>query len=363
MTVNKIYLNGEEYRIGGDFVDLYTPQTISGQKVFDVVPSSENKPIENDEITNYSYLTNVIENESQLQIDKFVEDNIKGQTNTEFGMLKIQLVGTEMYISSGPWSAYEGDIEIDTSLQIDISGLHTNMNLRTYYNSNGNPNPEEREITFTIKSNTKIGCTDTQLYALNTGQWPSSTTLKIIIESGAYIVGKGGKGGDGSIGYYNPSMTWVNKGEKGGTAIILNHPAIIVNSGTIAGGGGGGGSLIHSDGYNIGTIIHGGGGGQGFNIGEKASIDSSLPSDECNGQDGTLTQGGQGGVKSYGQITIYGGKGGDLGQSGGKAYSDPFFEGYKKTSGGQSGDAIHKNGKQLTISNIGIGEIKGNVQA
>lgn len=77
--------------------------------------------------------------------------------------------------------------------------------------------------------------------ALKTGEWPTGVKLKLIVESGAYIIGQGGFP---SFYVLHPTNSESNSlypiSSDGGDAIEVTHPISIINNGVIGGGGGGG---------------------------------------------------------------------------------------------------------------------------
>ena len=75
--------------------------------------------------------------------------------------------------------------------------------------------------------------------ALSSGALPAGSTLKIVVQKGGAIIGRGGDAiwvpGAKPVGYYR----------NGGEAVYTSAPTTITNDGTIAGGGGGGGWSPH----------------------------------------------------------------------------------------------------------------------
>ena len=225
-------------------------------------------------------------------------------------------------------------------------------------------------VEFIITSGILVSASTTSTYALtNPNTWPSGVFVRLVIESGAIVAGRGGKGGDACWYYQSmnspprPDETnhlYGENGENGGNGILVNYPIMIDNTnGTIAGGGGGGGAgyamLLAGDADS--EYSGGGGGGAPIGVGgsrgyihefvngvEYYFTDSNS---ETAGQTATKTDGGLAGIKfckstpsPYG-YTANGGKGGDLAQNGedggSPLYPLPFTPGV----GGTAGDAIH----------------------
>lgn len=160
------------------------------------------------------------------------------------------------------------------------------------------------ENTATISAATQSG------WALQTGNFPAGSTLKII--NRGHIRGGGGNGSAGSSGG--------SGGSGGGTALILNFPATLDNTeGTIWGGGGGGGG-----------ILGGGGGGGGIPAGAGAGVSAGSSGSEVNGGSagagvsagagGAVGAAGQNGTAGSGS-NLYGGRGGYSVETNGNAVS------------------------------------------
>lgn len=209
-------------------------------------------------------------------------------------------------------SLYDGDIIIPFDYH------RNNINLRDVYNSivvGGvvDTSPGAPDVIFIVRSSVVIGSDSTSLTSIVDGDWPVGFTPKLVIESGAYVVGRGGNGGYGNNGI----------GDDGGDAIEVVNSLDIDNQGTIGGGGGGGGGgkLQISP-----FTAYLGGGGAGSNVG------SGDP-------DGSLTTGGDSNVV---------GDGGDLGQAGTAGVSGPITH----YAGGQAGRAI-VGVSNVTFTNVG----------
>lgn len=160
-------------------------------------------------------------------------------------------------------------------------------------------------VSCTIRSGALIGSDSTSTPALQTGTWPTGSTLLLSIEEGAIVSGKGGAGGRGGNLIPSPGTT-ATAGESAGPAIRTEIATTITNRGRIQGGGGGGaGSAAFGGGAGAGggsgagwTRSPGGQGGFGGNA----------------GSDGTVFIGGAGGALSGGGVP--GGKGGNPGNAG-----------------------------------------------
>jgi hypothetical protein len=162
--------------------------------------------------------------------------------------------------------------------------------------------------------------------------FPSGSTIKLIIQAGGKIFGKGGNGGNGGYGW--PDNTAGLAGTDGGDAILLTYSVTIENNGFIAGGGGGGGGGA-ADGSYYGRG-GGGGGGAGMIVGIGG----------LNGTNASYTTSyvftpGAGGTASGN-----GGRGGNLGQDGTKG-EDKYKIGDRTWPGGNGG----KSGSFIKIIN------------
>ena len=182
-------------------------------------------------------------------------------------------------------------------------------------------------VTFYIQTGKTISSATTATPALDTGDWSAATSadITLIIESGGYVVGKGGYGGTSA------SVA----GLPGGTGLNLQEDITLDNAGIIGGGGGGGG------GDSVLSTFAGGGGGAGYGDGAPSfeKFTSSI-----NGEDGTRVSGGAGGETTV----VFGGDGGNLGVAGTASGS----------AAGALGVAIVKNGNTITESGSGKGDFR-----
>lgn len=184
-----------------------------------------------------------------------------------------------------------------------------NVNLREYARSAGAFDDVPYAVTCTIAAGHVIGSTSTAVPAFDTGVWPAGTTIKLLLETGARICGRGGRGGRGGL---VPPNAFNEAGQVGGTALQTSNNLTLVNRGFIQGGGGGGGG---------GTFVAvpgcGGGGGAGYLASEPGlggfGLGGSGQLAAGNGQGGSIGLGGLGGVLSGHNS---GGNGGAPGQPG-----------------------------------------------
>jgi hypothetical protein len=133
-----------------------------------------------------------------------------------------------------------------------ISSNQTDLNLRTYVNSQGYNGSSD--VVVTINSGVWVYATTTSNPAITTGNFPRRLT---IINNGL-VVGKGGVGGSG----------WLSGGAAGSGAILVQANITITNNNYIAGGGGGGGGGVRYYYNGPGYYPHtGGGGGAGGGTG------------------------------------------------------------------------------------------------
>lgn len=197
------------------------------------------------------------------------------------------------------------------------------------------------DVRFIFESNAVAGSSSNTQYAVRTGAWPELTT-PILIQNNGLIVGRGGDG----------ATSLSENGKNGGPALQLQANIRLKNFNTIGGGGGGGGYAQTSEGGT--TLRAGGAGGAGYTLGI-GGTSSVTPSARTvatvNGQNGTYTQGGNGGQADgvTGEnilISIKGGDGGNLGAVGRPVAIDG-------TSGGLAGKAIDLNGFTITYEETG----------
>lgn len=172
-----------------------------------------------------------------------------------------------------------------------------NYNLRAAAIAAGWDQVKPLIASVTINNGVIISSSSTATPAFTTnGAYPSGSSIDLMINSGAYIVGKGGAGG--------------KPGLSGGPAISIAASAAtvrITNNGVIGGGGGGGGDSGSGWRFSCdnGTPYGGnasGGGGAGYGTSSGAA--------------GGLTTGGAG-ATSWGASS---GAGGSLGAAGGPGY-------------------------------------------
>ena len=202
-------------------------------------------------------------------------------------------------------------------LSLTIEADARNLNLWSWIGGEmGGAETNYSTFNITIDTGVVIGSTSTGSFAFQTGNFPSGSTLNII--NNGTIVGCGGAGGGID-----------EDGGDGGNAMYFSLDATVTNNGTIGGGGGGGGGS---------ETIYGGSGGAG-------DLPGSAGSGPEPGDPGSLLTGGS--------AVGLGGAGGNLGADG--------DDGASGLPGGTAGDAVHKNGNTVTITNNGT--ISGSVVA
>ena len=194
------------------------------------------------------------------------------------------------------------------------------------------------DIRFIFESNAVAGSSDNTLYAVQTGSWPGTLTTPILIQNSGLIVGKGGDGSNaGAVA------------EDGGPALQLQADIRLENFNIIGGGGGGGAGRSQIEPSEQGYAAGGGGAGyfNGLGAGGTYTTGTTGPVSITEAENGTNTQGGDGGIAQGDTVLVNGGSGGDLGQDGGGPAGN--F--------GLAGKAIDLNG--FTITYIETGTISG----
>jgi len=231
-----------------------------------------------------------------------------------------------------------------------VSSELLDLNLKAAHDSRYDPSTlvAGSIVEFIITSGVLISSSSVSNYALtNPNTWPSGVFVRLIIESGAIVAGRGGDGGNGAYRLASGGIVdyAATNGENGGNGLIVQSPLTIENNGIIGGGGGGGGG--GSAGSYLFDEAGGGGGGAALGIGGiRGNLDgvNNWPSED--GDDANIDgiHGGNGGAfGSFAPLTLLagnGGDGGDLGQDGqdGQTALQGNFG-----LGGTAGDAIHGN--------------------
>ena len=231
-----------------------------------------------------------------------------------------------------------------SDIVVPIDGdFYENIDLKQYFlNSVRSSLDGVTSVTFVVKSGTVVGSYLTTLSAITIGDFESITPL-LVVESGAFVVGRGGDGAqDVSL-------------RNGGNALNADYPVSVQNNGTIGGGGGAGGNgaitIKAEDGNLIG--FSGGCGGAGYRVGDSTAklLYPALASGATveNGETTTLLNQNLSDI-NFEVIANNFGNGGDLGQAGQT----------KDTVGGAAGSAI-KNNSNITWVSTGtiLGAING----
>lgn len=238
--------------------------------------------------------------------------------------------------------AVDDELDIET---VDLALDELNVNLLDKYTEVFGAPDASTDVKFIVSSGVVIGSADNSTASMVTGTWPSGATITLQLNTGSFVVGYGGNGGNA------PPAT--PQTEDGGPALSLQYNLTLINNGILGGGGGGGGP-----GTDLGgDAVAAGGGGAGSTIGLGGSGTNVNQPDpfaqviEIDAQDGTTTTGGDGGTASFSgneSGAAFGGDGGDLGQPGGDASGG---------LGGAAGKAIDLNGNTLTKTVAG--DIRG----
>lgn len=222
---------------------------------------------------------------------------------------------------------------------IQVTGA---SNLRTLANAAGYTGASPGNYQFNVASGVTVIGAAGGGKGIDTGTWPSGSTLSLVVSGNVY--GGGGNGGAGS------NSGAGSAGSAGGDAVYVQASiTVTINAGgTVQSGGGGGGG----GGYATGSgTVGGDGGGGGFPNGSGGAGSSGTVHDTAvAGAPGTTSGGGAGGSSGP-----PGGGGGNAGMAGANGTSGVGAGG----TGGAAGYAIRKNGNTVTYSNSGT--INGSV--
>lgn len=184
-------------------------------------------------------------------------------------------------------------------------------------NTQGYRGVEPVALTIRVQPNITRGSDDWSVPAVDTGTWPPGSTALLIVGAGAKILGRGGRGGRGSVNYqFAPNTSpFSPDGGDGGPALRVQMDLGIYNYGIIGGGGGGGGGG-QMPGNATGQGTGGGGGGAGFgpSLRGEGVVAATTGSTFTNGQPGQPGEANPG----YGGVSVNGSgrRGGTYGQPG-----------------------------------------------
>ncbi len=179
---------------------------------------------------------------------------------------------------------------------VDIAVDTLDLDLKAAHDEQYGPASAGDVVIVTIKAGVLVSASNTSLYALtNPSTWASGVIVRLVIESGAIVAGRGGDGGRGA----NWDSSGGGIGGKGGDCANFEYEITIDNQGVISvGSGGGGGGGTGSDGLLYGV---GGGGGGGFPYGNGGLHGTEYAFGDIqiipqNGFNGTKTDSGNGGL-------------------------------------------------------------------
>jgi len=192
--------------------------------------------------------------------------------------------------------------------------------------------------------------------AFDVGSWPANVNILLTVESGAYLVGQGGFGGNYTAFNFGQGVIY-GLGSDGGHALRTTYPITVINNGVIAGGGGGGPMFPPI----VGTSAVYGGGGAGYREGLAAPSVAGDSTILRQTGSGSLTNGNTGGKVRYvspqGIVNTYeGGAGGDLGQN---LFLAPIWVNgsnpaqFRPWLGSRAGNAIIQGANLITWTNKG----------
>jgi len=182
-------------------------------------------------------------------------------------------VSTIYYWNGSAWvESFTGGFVINKTFN---SGQTSNFNIATEATAAGWDGTTIIIANLTIPQGAYLGSSSTSTYALETTSLVAGSTVNLTINSGGFLVGKGGTGGAGA----GQTITTGSTGTVGGPAlnVITGINFNLTNNGTIGGGGGGGGGGNGGDDWfqNAGYQGGPGGGGAGFGIGGPATSNAN----------------------------------------------------------------------------------------
>lgn len=193
--------------------------------------------------------------------------------------------------------------------------------------------------------------------ALETGTFPTGTTVNLILEDGAMILGEGGNGLAHSL--YSPFNYFIPAGD-GGDALKIDFDINIYNNGIIAGGGGGGSAHEMYRTSSAIFVVTGGGGAGSLQSRVRNELRIGNTYTFTASEAGSYESGGSGGTGKIGgtEVNYTGtakGSGGNLAEAG-QAITYTSGSTGEYGVGGQAGKAIRAGTNLITWS------LKGDVR-
>lgn len=269
-----------------------------------------------------------------------------GNSSTQTISLNDSTVRTLLNVPSGTISlsdAYGKSNRVQINYIISSNSQQLSLSPTTFTNYVAG----KSDITITVNSGVYVWSDSTSVAGLTiNGGLNAGDTLKLV--NNGYIIGKGGKGGDGINA---PNLTIA---ENGGTGLSIFNNISINNLSYIAGGGGGGGG--NNSAFSDSQVRGGGGGGAGGgNGGNGANAGGFL-----NGLGGTGGSVGNSGLNG-GNSGIGGGGGGRIlpGNGGGGGSGGGAGGGGGRNFDGFSGGSSNNSGQNATGTSAVYGNAAG----
>lgn len=286
----------------------------------------------------------------------FIQDDEGNQVSVPAQITKIKTSSTAWGVSAEELTIAGVIVDDPTVKEVNVDADTLNFNLRDAFITLYNEADPGDTIICNVRSGVVVGSDNVNAPAFDTGEgWPEGITIQLNIMPGAYIVGKGGDGGDSQFIDSNTHKSY--PGQNGGTALKVSEDIEIINNGIIGGGGGGGGGASAREIIVIitpGPMLSGGGGAAGRNVGSGGSVNNFLGESGKNG----LLENGANGQSVYGKnVIVTSGNGGDLGQPGTAGSVTGSYTSRSQGAGGAAGIAV--DGDSL-VTWTTLGDIRGN---
>lgn len=170
--------------------------------------------------------------EGRIVSNPYIEDAFGAESSAQTYIVSSKRSGSVRSVVAKEFVFSDYNLEGGGSdIIVPIEGeFYENIDLKQYFlNSVRSSLTGVTSVTFIVTSGTVVGSYLQSLHAMTVGDFEGITPL-LVIESGAFVVGKGGDG----IYSYDGNDNIAG----GGPAINADYPVSIQNNGTIGGGGG-----------------------------------------------------------------------------------------------------------------------------